>query len=132
MRVLKFLIAGVIGMSVNLGVFHLLYVLGVPYLIGSIAGVLVAMVIGFIFQKYWTFGDRASGRTHTQFVLYGALALTNLLLNTGIIYILIGTFGVYYLLAQAIGAAVTSTDSFIAYHFVIFRPHQGSGGSAEV
>lgn len=124
MRIVKFLITGAIGISVNLGVFHALYVFGVPYLAGSIAALLVSMVIGFILQKYWTFEDRAPERVHTQFALYAALALGNLALNTGIVYALIGRFGVHYLLAQAVGAATIAVDSFFAYHFFIFRPRQ--------
>ncbi|MFI5260376.1 MAG: GtrA family protein [Candidatus Paceibacteria bacterium] len=122
MRVLKFFISGVIGISINLGVFHVLYVLGIPYLMGSVAGVLTAVIIGFVLQKYWTFEDRPSGRTHEQFALYAALAFANLLLNTGIVYLLIGTLGVNYLLAQTVGAAFIAIDSFVVYHFFIFSP----------
>ena len=70
MRVLKYLVTGAIGLSVNLGVFRALYVLGVPYLAGSVAAFLVAMFVGFVLQKYWTFNDRAPERVRTQFMLY--------------------------------------------------------------
>ncbi len=130
MRVLKFLITGAIGISVNLGTFHILYVLGVPYLLGSIAGFLSAVFIGFILQKYWAFRDHAPERLRAQFVAYILLALGNLALNTGIVYLLVDTFNTYYLLAQAIGAAVVAIDSFFIYRALIFKPHQGSGESA--
>lgn len=124
MRVLKFLITGAIGISVNLGVFHALYVLGVPYLAGSIAALFVSMIVGFVLQKYWTFEDHAPERVRAQFALYAALALGNLAINTSIVYVLIGRLGIHYLLAQAIGAAIIAIDSFFAYHFFIFRPRQ--------
>lgn len=132
MRVLKFLLTGVIGVSVNLGVFHVLYIFGVPYLAGSAVGFLVAMVIGFVLQKYWTFEDRSHERAHVQFALYTLLALGNLMLNTGIVYVLIGKLGMYYLLAQAVGAAVVAGASFFIYRAFIFKPQQGSSVSVEL
>lgn len=132
MRVLKFLITGMIGISVNLSVFHALYVLGVPYLAGSVAGLLISMVIGFLLQKYWTFWERTPERLRAQFALYAALALGNLALNTLIVYTLVGKLGVHYLIAQAIGAAFVAIDSFVTYHTFIFKRRQGSGGAAGV
>jgi|SRR3989344_1235406 len=127
MRVLKFLITGMIGISANLGVFHTLYVLGVPYLAGSIVGFLVAMFVGFVLQKYWTFKDRSLERARSQFALYSFTTLGNLALNTSIVYVLIGKLGVYHLLAQAVGAAVVAAGSFFIYQIFIFKPRQDSG-----
>src|SRR3989344_7253726 len=81
MRIFKFLIVGAIGLSVNLGIFHTLYVLGVQYLIGSISALLIAMVVGFVLQKYWTFEERSHERTRIQFMFYVALSLCNLGVN---------------------------------------------------
>jgi putative flippase GtrA len=120
MRVLKFLATGAIGISVNLLVFHLLHIFGAAYLVGSIAGFLVAVFVGFVLQKYWTFDDRSPERSRTQFVQYVILALFNLVINTGIVYVLIGRLNVYYLAAQAIGAALVAIDSYLFYRFFIF------------
>lgn len=127
MRVLKFLVAGGIGVSVNLGLFHLLYVAGVPYLTGSIVALLVSMVVGFLLQKYWTFEDRMLAGAHVQFLQYAALALGNLALNTAIVYVLIGKLGVFYLLAQAIAAALVATYSFFVYRWFIFGQRDSGG-----
>lgn len=126
MRVLKFFMTGLIGISVNLGVFHVLYVVGVPYLAGSIAGFSVALFIGFVLQKHWTFQDRSQEPVHTQFALYSTLALGNLAFNTGIVYVLIDKLGVYYLFAQTVGAAIIALDSFFVYKFFIFKPQWDS------
>jgi putative flippase GtrA len=127
MRVFKFLIAGGIGVSVNLGIFHILYVLGVPYLIGSIIALLISMAVGFTLQKYWTFQDRMSAHIRVQFIQYAALALGNLALNTGIVYVLIDKLGTHYLLAQAAGAAIVATYSFFVYRVLIFKPQDAGG-----
>jgi putative flippase GtrA len=132
MRILKFLIAGGIGVSINLGFFHVLYVLGVPYLLGSIIAVLLSMVVGFLLQKYWTFEDRLAQRIPAQFTQYAGLALGNLAINTGIVYVLIGKLGVYYLFAQAVAAATVATYSFFVYRMVIFKPQEQGSGPAGV
>lgn len=121
MRIIKFLTTGLIGISVNLGVFHASYLYGIPYLVGSVSGILSSMSVGFVLQKYWTFEDSASKHVHTQFVFYALLAFGNLALNTGIVYVLVDKVGVYYLLAQAIGAAFVAVDSFFMYRTFIFK-----------
>ncbi len=120
MRILKFLIAGATGLSVNLGVFHMLYVLGVPYLGGSIVSFFIAMVVGFMLQKYWTFEERTLGRARTQFMFYATLALCNLAVNTLIVYVLVERVNVHYLVAQTIGAGSVALVSYFIYRLYIF------------
>ena len=131
MRVLKFLISGAIGLGVNLGMFHMLYMLGIPYLAGSAAAFLVAMIVGFILQKYWTFEDRAPERMHAQFALYAMLALANLAVNTLLVYLLVEHAGVHYLVAQTVGAGSVALVSYFAYRLYIFKdaPRGGRSGS---
>ena len=109
-----------IGLSVNLGTFHILYVLGVPYLTGSVMALFVAMLIGFVLQKYWTFQNHSSERMHIQFALYAALALCNLALNTLIVFFLVEYASAHYLIAQTVGAGLVATTSYFIYRFYIF------------
>jgi putative flippase GtrA len=112
--------SGAIGLTVNLGIFRALYVLGVPYLIGSIAAFLVALVVGFILQKYWTFEERTNERAHKQFMLYSTLALCNLVVNTLVVYLLVEHALVHYLVAQTVGAGLVAAVSYFVYRLYIF------------
>lgn len=129
MRAVKFVTSGAIGVSVNLAVFHTLYVLAVPYLAGSIIALVLSMGVGFVLQKYWTFQNHSAEHVHVQFGRYALLALVNLSLNTGIVYVLIDTFGTFYLLAQAIGAATIGINSFFIYRAFIFPPFESDSES---
>lgn len=120
MHVLKFLIAGGIGLTVNLGVFHTLVVFGVPYLAGSVTAFLVSMVVGFVLQKYWTFEEYTHERTHKQFMLYAMIALCNLGVNTLIVYLSVEYVGAHYLVAQTIGAGSVALTSYFVYRRYIF------------
>lgn len=119
MRDLKFLITGMIGLSVNLGVYQALFIFDVPYLVGSIAAFLVAMIAGFILQKYWTFEDRSLERMYSQFTLYAVLAFGNLAINTFVVYRLVER-GIHHLIAQAIGAGLVTFTSYFVYRRYIF------------
>ena len=127
MRILRFLFTGAFSLAVNLGVYRLLYGLGVPYLAGSILAFLCGLCVGFVLQKFWTFKDRAHGRAHTQFFLYALVALVNLMINTAIVYILKGFFGVHYLLAQTVGAGVVALTSYLIYNLYIFADKPADG-----
>lgn len=120
MRVLKFLIAGGIGLTVNLGLLHVLVVFGVPYLTGSVTAFIVSMIVGFILQKYWTFGERSHERARKQFMLYTTLALCNLGVNTFIVYLFVEYVGAHYLIAQTIGAGSVALTSYFIYRQLIF------------
>ncbi|MFZ1075050.1 MAG: GtrA family protein [Minisyncoccia bacterium] len=122
MRIVKFIVSGAAGMAVNLCGYFVLHLLGAPYLAGSIGGFLAAVFVGFTLQKHWTFENREVGSARTQFMLYALFSLGNLALNTGIVYVLVGRFGVYYLLAQTVGAAVVAIDGFFLYRTFVFNP----------
>lgn len=132
-RVAKYLVTGLIGMSVNLGLYRaLVEYVHVHYLTGSIIAVSCSTIVGFLLQKYWTFGERTHERVHTQFALYIGVALLNIGLNTFIVYLLAGKLGVYYLLAQAIAAAFVAFWSFFVYRSIIFASaHANSVGSGK-
>jgi dolichol-phosphate mannosyltransferase len=121
MRIIKFLITGGIGLTVNLGTFRILEFFEVPYLAGSVGAFLLAMCTGFVLQKYWTFEDRSFERAHVQLALYAGLALVNLTVNTGIVYVLVAYASTHYLIAQTIGAGVVAIASYFFYKLYIFR-----------
>ena len=120
MRILRFGIAGLLGISVNLGVFHMLVVLGMPYLMGSIVAFFIAMLVGFALQKYWTFEEHTHERARKQLMLYSMLALCNLGVNTLIVYLLVEYVSAHYLIAQTIGAGSVALTSYFIYRRYIF------------
>jgi putative flippase GtrA len=121
MQVARFLLTGMVGLTVNLGVFHMLYIIHIPYLIGSAGAFLVSMIVGFLLQKHWTFNDQSSDLVHRQFTLYVTLALVNLAINTCVVFMLITKANTHYLFAQTIGAGLVAFTSYVVYSRYIFR-----------
>lgn len=121
MRILRFLATGIVGLVVNLGsleVFVTFFKL--HYLMGSVCAFTLALIVGFLLQKYWTFADHDASRVHTQFAQYTGLALTNLALNTGGVYMLVEYGGAHYLVAQACMAGILAIVSYLLYSRLIF------------
>ncbi len=122
MRVVKFLISGALGLATNIGLVALcVEKFNFHYLTASVIGFSAAVIIGFLLQKYWTFGEETGERIQTQFILYALLALFNLAMNTALVYSLVEFFEVYYLFAQALGALSVATVSFFSYREIIFK-----------
>lgn len=135
-KVARYLMTGCVGLIVNLGSYHLLVaVFGVPYLVGSMIAIVLSTVVGFLLQKYWTFGERSHAAAPRQFALYAALALWNLGLNTLIVFALVEYFALHYLIAQAIGSGVLAVSSFLLYHHYVFAARhvdRDSGDTGQV
>ena len=121
MRIAKFLTTGAIGITINLSIYHTLVVVGVQYLAGSAIALGIAMIVGFLLQKYWTFEEHSPERARVQFMQYVGVGLAGLALNSAVVYLLVGHFGVWYLLAQAIGAGIVAVFSFFMYREIIFK-----------
>ncbi len=119
----KFILAG--G---SVAVFHLIfmYVLTSIFMLWYIASAIVsyscAIILNYILQKKLVFVDTDSP-THAkgrQFTLFTITALTHLAINTLLLYIFVNTFGVHYLLAQAIILIFLSLGTYCINRYFIF------------
>lgn len=122
----RYLASGGLGLAVNMSMFALLVNISPHYLIASTAAITISTVVGFILQKYWTFGDRAHARAWWQFLLYGCVALINLSLNAAVVYACVELLALPPLMGQAVGAATVALWSFFAYRHVIFTGSFGA------
>ncbi len=128
MRVVRFFLSGGVGISVNLGTLQTLVgFFEIHYLLSSGIALSVSMVVGFLLQKYWTFREHSTERVPVQFLFYASLALCNLSLNTGVVYLLSGLLSLHYLLAQTAGAGAVAVVSYFVYREFIFK-FKGTGG----
>ena len=103
----------------------LLYVLtdvfGIWYLFSATLAFCMSFFVSFFLQKYWTFRDREQEKIYRQMGLYFAVAVTNLGLNTLLLYLSVDILRIWYLLAQVLVIAVIAVESFMIYKFLIFN-----------
>lgn len=123
-RLARYLLAGGTGAFVNLGTLFVLVNYGkFHYLVGSIISFLIAFVVSFTLQKFWTFKnfEKDQKLVGKQLTIYLLITLLNLGLNTLFMYILVDVFVVWYMLAQFLSAGLIAILSYYLYKFFVFK-----------
>ena len=124
-RWLKFNAVGAAGIAVQLGALALFKSgLGIHYLWATALAVEVAVLHNFYGHVRWTWADRPVHLSET-FARLLRFNLSNGLLslagNVLLMRLLVGTFGLPYLLANLVAIAATSVANFLLSEFLVFR-----------
>jgi len=121
-RIVKYLIAGGTSTSVDLILLYILTdILGFWYLTSAILAFSIAFFVSFFLQKFWTFRDGDKEVMYKQMGVYLGVALTNLALNTALMYIFVDGFKIWYMLAQFVISGLIACESYLIYKFFIFN-----------
>ncbi len=124
-RIVRYIISGGAATAINFGtLLFLTEVMGIWYLLSSIAGVSVGFVTSFVLQKFWTFQNRSLERVYVQFPLHIALSLANIAVNTALLYALVEYLHLWYLLAQFLIAGGLAVMNYAVYRLYIFTHHE--------
>ncbi len=120
-QVSRFLVIGGLSVAVDFAVYL--------FLIGSLGfathtakglSYAVGMVLGFVGNKYWTFGSVQ--RSATEPITYGVLYATTLLVNIGVNAAVLAVFGLgAKLFAFLVATATTTVLNFLGMRLVTFR-----------
>lgn len=122
LTLVKYVIVGLIATGTNLGVLFLFTdILGVWYIYSSVISFIVAVIISFTLQKFWTFNDTGVEKVKQQFVLFVLTALIGLCLNSVLMYIFVEYIGLWYILTQLIVAVFIAIFNFFMYKFFVFK-----------
>ena len=123
-RVIRYLIAGGAATVTNLSLlFVFTSLLGFWYIYSSVIALSTAAVVSFVLQKLWTFKNLDTSRVHVQFPLHIALALSNIVLNTILLYMFVEWVHIWYLLAQVIAGGMLACMNYSVYKHIIFPLH---------
>jgi len=121
-QIVKYLIAGGTSALVDLSVLYILTdICGIWYLFSACLAFIVAFFVSFFLQKFWTFRDGDKEKMYKQMGVYLAVALTNFVINTTLMYILVDGFKVWYMLAQFIVSGTIACESYVVSRFFIFN-----------
>ncbi|MFA6494738.1 MAG: bifunctional glycosyltransferase family 2/GtrA family protein [Candidatus Paceibacterota bacterium] len=120
-RFFRFIISGLVGVAVNLGVLYLLTEKAHQwYLASSVAAVIISYAINFSLHKYWTFENSGAKTLSRQLSLHFSIFLFNLVLNTLMIYVLVEYLRVWYFAAQIAAAAVIAIEDYFLFSKFVF------------
>jgi putative flippase GtrA len=120
-KVFRYVVAGGTAAIVNIGYLFLFTdVFGVWYIISSVFAYVIAFLVSFTLQKYWTFRDYSTDRMAKQGTIYFIIGFINLALNTLLIYLFTDIIGLYYIVSQIISGLLIACISFFVYKNIIF------------
>src|SRR3989344_3676584 len=121
-KIIRFIISGGLATIVNLGVlFVFTHFFHFWYLISAIIAFLFAFFVSFSLQKFWTFRDHSKDNMHKQAGLFFIIVILGLLINTSIIYTLVESVHLHYLLAQFFSGIVIAFFNYMMYQKFIFH-----------
>lgn len=118
----RFVISGGIASATHLGILYgLTELTTLWYLPSTVIGFFCAFLVSFSLQKYWTFKEQGSERIRRQLLFYLILQLSALILNAAALYLIVETFGLWYLATQALLLIFIATVTFLLSKYLIFR-----------
>lgn len=119
---IKFVISGALATIVNLFFLFIFFsILDIQIIYASSMSWLLAILISFNLQKYWTFRSFSFKKMSSQVILYLLIAILSLILNARWMYLLVEGLNINYLLAQIIVLFVLAILNYIVYKFIIFK-----------
>lgn len=120
-RLLKFGISGAVAAFFHLGLLYFFTeFLHWWYVWSTSVAFVVAFLVSFVLQKFWTFENIAAGKFHFQIYAHFFLATFNLLLNNIFVYFLVEYGQIWYMYAQGITTIVIALETFLILR-IIFR-----------
>ena len=101
--------------------FVLTEVFGLWYILSTSLAFLVAFMVSFFSQKFWTFRDKEKEGIYKQMGGYFLVVSSGMVANAAGMFFLVDYVGLYYLIAQVIMSASVAVYSFLMYRFIIFK-----------
>ncbi len=121
-KILRYLFSGATAFGVD---FFFLYAftewVGLHYLMSVVFAFLIAVVVSFILQKFWTFQNNSKTDLHRQATIYMTVAIINTGLNTLLVYLFVEYVGLHYLAGQFFSSGLIALESFFVYQIFIFK-----------
>ena len=121
-KISRYLFSGATAFGVN---FLFLYAftewVGLYYLVSVVLAFLMAVVVSFILQKFWTFKNNSKTDLHRQVMVYITVAIINTGLNTLLVYFFVEYVGLHYLTGQFFSSGLIAFESFFVYQVFIFH-----------
>ena len=121
MKVIRFIMAGGSAFSVNISLLYIFTeFFGLWYIFSATLAFLFSFLVGFSLNKFWTFASSSADFIHSQILFYLGINLFNLVINNMLLYVMVESLAIWYILAQAIASVLLAFESFFLYKW-LFR-----------
>jgi putative flippase GtrA len=121
-KILRYLFSGGTAAVVN---FFFLYAftewIHFYYMVSVVLAFLIAVIVSFLLQKFWTFKDSDKLYSHKQAIIYFVVAVCNTVINAGLVYFFVEFSNFHYMLGQFLASGIIAFESFFVYQYFIFK-----------
>jgi putative flippase GtrA len=115
------------ALTVDIAVlWGLVYYLSLPYLVAATISFLIGAVVAYALSVKFVFKHRRLQEQRSEFAAFAAIGIAGLAVNTGVIFIAVNYFGLYYLAAKCVAAGFTFTFNFFSRRQMLFVPHRAA------
>ena len=112
-RIIKFCLSGGAGVGLYyITLYCLTELVHLWYVISAVVAFVLNQVTNFVLQKLWTFENSDTKTVHIQAVKYISMALSFLVLNTTLLYVLVDWILVPLYVAQVLLTIILSILSY--------------------
>ncbi len=119
---LKFAVVGVFGTLIHVGLLYFFTeFLNIYYILSSFFGYFVALSIGFIVNKVWTFEESIRTRAISKYSKFFAVCMFSLGISLILLYALTEFFGIHYIVSQILARGVALIINFLGNSLWTFR-----------
>lgn len=120
-KIIRYAVVGVIGTAVHFSVLVLLVErFGVEAVTSSTIGFIITVIVSYALNHRWTFrSDRGHGSALPRYIV---VSVTGMFLNSGIMYLTVHVFGLWYILGQCLVVVVVPLTNFVLNYKWSFRP----------
>ncbi len=126
-KVLRYLISGGSAAIVHLSFLYIFtHYLGIWYVISTVMAFLIAFVVSYIMQKFWTYTDHSLDAWKSQMATYFFIIITtNVGLNMLLLYVAVEHLHAHYLLAQIVISGLIAVMNYFLYQIYVFKKSHG-------
>lgn len=118
----QFLVVGIMGIFLNLGVLSLALMMGASVTLSLILGISVSLIFNFYLNRRFSFSYSRKGKISTQFIGFAFVCLLGAILNLQTAILSLSYFpNMSPQVAEIIGIAVATLFNYTLSRYVIFR-----------
>ena len=111
----RYLFVGGFAAVVNIGfLFIFTDMFGIHYIISNILSFILGLITNYLLSISFVFNTEKVSDRKKEFIVYGAIGLIGLAIDTALMFILTSVFSIYYMISKVIATFITFIWNFIA------------------